>query len=257
MLQTSLQLREYIDLCKPQSWSQGFQLCDYTAMKLILVLFELHLKPLKEDVPLTLFAMDLHASCEVNILSLWLTINNRDCGYTLLIVSLKTGIILLRSGTIFSLQLDVWELGLYSGITAVNFLMSQLVKGWDNRKNTNNTVLLGKLWEYDGEALTAGSQTQIHLCLLAPTKGQCFKTGAELLRCVCTMLPSTSSATSGFLLIFKGCVKNSFALISFLGFHKRKALRVLFPCQLCKKHCCRLGDLKHYRLNSLEIRSEL
>lgn len=51
--------------------------------------------------------------------------------------------------------------------------------------------------------------------------------------------------------------KNSFTLIYFLGFHKRKALGVLFPCQLCKKHCCRLGDLKHYRLNSLEIRSEL
>lgn len=73
---------------------------------------------------------------------------------------------------------------------AVNFPMSQLVKGWDNRKNANNTVLLGKLWEYDGEALTAGSQTQIQLCLLAPTKSQCFKTGAELFRCVCTMLPS-------------------------------------------------------------------
>lgn len=51
--------------------------------------------------------------------------------------------------------------------------------------------------------------------------------------------------------------KDSFALISFLGFHERKALYVLFPCQLGKKQCCRLGDFKHCRLNSLEMRSEL
>ena len=45
----------------------------------------------------------------------------------------------------FSLQPAVWELGLYSGITAVNFPMSQLIQGCDNKKNTNNMVLQGKL----------------------------------------------------------------------------------------------------------------
>lgn len=96
-----------------------------------------------------------------------------------------------------------WELGLYSEITAVSFPMSQLVKGWDNQKNRNDTVLLGKLWECGGETLTTGNQTGIHLCL-APAKCQCFRTGVELFSCVCTMLPITLSATSGFHLSYKG-----------------------------------------------------
>ena len=140
---------------------------------------------------------------------------------------------------------------------AVNFPMSQLVKGWDNRKTTNNTVLLGKLWECGREALTAGSQTWIRPRLLAPGKYQCLRAGAELFKCVCTLFSQHFVSHQWISSYFQRMRKNSFALISFLGFHKRKALYVLFPCQLCKKHCCRLGDLRHYRLNSLEIRSEL
>lgn len=31
---------------------------------------------------------------------------------------------------------------------------------------------------------------------------------------------------------------------NFLGFRTRKALYLLFPCQLCKKHYCKLGDYR-------------
>lgn len=76
-----------------------------------------------------------------------------------------------------------------------------------------------------------------------PTKCGCVRSGVELFRYVCTLHPSTWSASNGFLLTFKRW-ENSFTLIYFLGFHKKKALGVLFPCQLCKKHCCRLEDFK-------------
>lgn len=47
----------------------------------------------------------------------------------------------------------------------------------------------------------------------------------KLFRCVCAVLSSAVSDT-GALLIFRGLEKNSFALISFLGFHSQKAIYV-------------------------------
>lgn len=120
-----------------------------------------------------------------------------------------------------------------------SFPTSQLTLGCSNRKNTNNMVLQESLWTSDGEALTAGSQAQIRWCLLDLMKCQCFKTGAELFRVTWMSLhhaPQHFASRRWISSYFQRIRKSPFALASFLGVHKTKALCVPFPCQLCKKH---------------------
>lgn len=61
--------------------------------------------------------------------------------------------------------------------------------------------------------------------LISSSKASGLQDWSEAVQVVCTMLPSTLSDTGAFLL-FRGLEKNTFALISFLGFHSRKVLCV-------------------------------